>query len=161
MQKDKFKAAVERLNAGAEIPTVAASLIECYWKAISQHAKQQGTNVAICVSPLVTADSAEMPQNPELQFALMLRCGLLDALVERGTLDDYMADESKRKRVFAAAATLPCNGNDLSDALAQRILRNSPVETAEKADEEFKKAGYDLDRPKVGEAFKQWIRDHC
>lgn len=126
--------------------------------------RKQGKNTGLpeqSVSPLVTADSAEMPQNPELQFALMLRCGLLDALVERGTLDDYMADESKRKRVFAAAATFPCNGNDLSDALAQRILRNSPVETAEKADEDFKKAGYDLDRPKVGEAFKQWIRDHC
>src|SRR5215471_9149525 len=113
MQEDEFKAAIERLNAGAEIPAVAPSLIECYWNAISQLPKQQGMSVGICVGGFPTVDHAEMPQNPEQQLALMSRYGLLDALVRRGILDDCMADEAIRKRVFAAAATFPFNANDL------------------------------------------------
>jgi uncharacterized repeat protein (TIGR03803 family) len=61
---------------------------------------------------------------------------LLDALVERGSLIDYMENESLRKQVFAAAATIPCDKNDLGEAL-------------------------DLDQPKVGQKFIEWMSSHC
>jgi hypothetical protein len=94
-------------------------------------------------------------------FALMARYALLDALVERGTLNDYMDDESLRKRAFAAAATIPCDKNDLGEALAQRTLRNSTPDVVERTKEEARQAGWDLDRPKVGEKFIEWIHSHC
>jgi hypothetical protein len=68
---------------------------------------------------------------------------------------------SGRKRVFAAAATIPCDKNDLAEALAERVLRDASPEVVERAKEEPKNAGQDIDRPKIGEKFIDWIRAHC
>jgi hypothetical protein len=63
--------------------------------------------------------------------------------------------------VFAAAATIPCDKNDLGEALAQRMLRNSSPDVVERTKDEALQAGWDLDRPKVGETFIEWMRSHC
>jgi len=72
-----------------------------------------------------------------------------------------MEDESLRKRVFAAAATVPCNKNDLGEALALRMLRDSPPDIVEKAKEETRQAGCNADHPKVGNKLIEWMRDNC
>lgn len=92
---------------------------------------------------------------------MMMRYAMLDALVDRGILDEYMKDESLRKKVFAAAALFPCDKNDLGEALAQRLARDSPPDVAQKTSEEFRQAGYDPDHPKVGGKFIDWMRDNC
>jgi hypothetical protein len=89
----------------------------------------------------------------------MVRYALLDALIERGVLDEYMKDEPLR--VFAAAASLPCNKEDLTEALAQRLLHEASPEVAEKAIAKMKEAGYDLNHPNVCKKFIEWMRDNC
>ena len=72
-----------------------------------------------------------------------------------------MKDESARKHVFAAAATIPCDKNDLAEALAERLLRDPSPEVLERTKEEAKIAGWDIDRPKIGDKSISWIRSHC
>ena len=91
---------------------------------------------------------------------MVMRYALLDALVERGILDEFMKDESLRKKVFAAAALVPCDKNDLGEALAQQLALNSPPDVAQKTREDLRRAGYDPDHPKVGGKFIDWMRDN-
>jgi len=72
-----------------------------------------------------------------------------------------MKDEPGRKHVFAATATIPCNKEDLAEAAAERILRDASPEMLERAKEDAKNAGQDLDRPRIGEKIVDWIRAHC
>jgi hypothetical protein len=92
---------------------------------------------------------------------MMMRYALLDALVERGILDEYMKNESLRKKVFATAALFPCDKNDLGEALAQRLARDSSPDVAQKTWEELRQAGYDPVYPKVSGKFIDWMRDNC
>jgi hypothetical protein len=160
MQIDDLDAAVERINAGAEVATVEPSLIEYMWKRISSIPKEQrqSTSAGFCG---VLADPDRFPQNPDQQAAMMIRYALLNALVERGILDDYMKDESLRQKVFAAAALFPCDKNDLGEAVAQRLVRDSSPDVVQKTDEEFRQAGYAPEHPKVGGNFIEWMRHNC
>lgn len=161
MQDDAFGAATERINSGAEIPTVSPSLIEHLWVAISRIPKPQSQHTAIGLGAFALCDPDALPKNPEQRVAMMARYALLDALVERGILSEYMEDEALRKKVFAAAASLPCNKNDLGEALAEKLLRDSPPERLEEAQKELSEAGYDPTHLKVAEKFIEWMHDRC
>lgn len=154
MHKDDIAAAVERLNAVAEIPAIAPSLIEAMWNGINCVPREERQRM------MMTGVMVDPTQIPEQTVALSLRYGLLDALIERGALDDYMMIDSERCKVFTAAATFPCNAEDLLDAMSQRIVRESPEQAAQKT-KELTEEGYDLDQPKVVEVLKQWMREHC
>jgi hypothetical protein len=160
MENDELRAACERINSGAQIATIEPSQIEHVWEVVSHIPIERRQNTTIGLTA-ARGNPDFAPSNPDQQFALMARYALLDALVERGTLNDYMDDESLRKRAFAAAATIPCDKNDLGEALAQRTLRNSTPDVVERTKEEARQAGWDLDRPKVGEKFIEWIHSHC
>ena len=157
MDTDGLNLAAEQINSGAQIPTIEPSQIEHVWEVLSRIPRR--TNTAIGLTA-VCANLDFAPKSPDEQVALMTRYALLDALLERGVLKDYMNDESARKHVFAAAATLPCDKNDLAEALADRMLRDASPEVVERTREEMKNAGWDIDRPKIGEKFLGWIRSH-
>jgi len=163
MQGDDLHAATERITAGAQIAQVEPSQIGHVWEAISHipiEARQNTAAIGLDVDAAFgNPDLA--PRNPEQQVALMARYWLLDAIVERGILDAYMSDDSLRKRVFAAAATIPCDQNDLVEVLAQRSLRKSAPEVAQKVEQEMRQAGCDPDHPKVCDKFMEWMRDNC
>lgn len=157
---DDLRALAEEINAGAQIPTIEAAQIEQVWEALSRipvnRRKSEDIGfTGVCVNPALA------PKNAEEEVALMARYALLNALLERGFLNDHMNDESARKRVFVAAATLPCDTNDLGEALAERLLCDKPADVVERTREELKNAGWDLNRPKVVEKFVSWIHNHC
>lgn len=161
MPIDDLSAATERINAGAEIASVEPSLIEHMWQAISSIPKEQRQSTGVGLHAVALGDPDRLPQNPDQRVAMLMRYALLDALVERGILDEYMKNESLRKKVFAAAAQFPCDKNDLGEALAQRLARDSPPDVAQKTREEFRQAGCDPDHPKVSGKFIDWMRDNC
>lgn len=161
MQSNDVRAATEHFNTGAEIPSVEPFAIEKLWEAIRSIPKEQRQNTAMGLGFLAQGDPDCLPQSPELQVAMTLRYTLLDALVERGILDTCIEDESMRKKVFSAAASFPCNQEDLGELLMQRLLRDSPPDAAQKTTEELRQAGYDPGNPKVGERFIEWMRNNC
>jgi hypothetical protein len=157
MPTDDLNAAVDRINAGAEIATVDPSLIEYIWKKISSIPKElrqraSGGHLAVLAEP------DRMPQSGDQRAAMMMRYSILNALVERGILDEYMKDESLRQKVFAAAALFPCDKHDLGEAVTQRPVRESSTDVVQKTVEE---AAYDPEHPQVGEKFIEWMRHHC
>ena len=160
MEEHGMEAALKRINAGALIPTIEPSQIEHVWERLGplrRETRQPGTIglTAVC------ANSEFAPKNPAEQIALSIRYALLDALVERGVLDDYMNDPSARQHVFVAAATIPCDGIDLAGALARKGLREASRDLVEQTIEEPKNAGSDVARPGIDEKFIDWIRSHC
>jgi len=171
METDDPNAVTDRINAGAEIASVEPSLIEHMWQAISSipREQRQGRTVeilfkastAVDLHAVAHGDPDLLPQDPAQRVAMMMRYALLDALVERGILDEFMKDESLRKKVFAAAALFPCDKNDLGEALAQQLPLNSPPDVAQKTSEDFRQAGYDPEHPKVSGKFIDWMRDNC
>src|SRR5215831_8358484 len=57
--------------------------------------------------------------------------------LSNAALNDYRKkDESARKHVFAAAATIPCDKNDLAEALAERLMRDASSDVLEQTKEE-------------------------
>ena len=152
-------AATERLNAGAQIAQVEPSLIERMWKALGRIPRNQGQTAGVYVAAQL--DPGLAPPSPEQRLAMMMRYALLNALIERGILDDYMKDETLRKKVFATAARLPCDKNDLQEAVAERVLRESPPDIARNTKEELERDGYDPYHLKVADKFIAWIRDNC
>jgi hypothetical protein len=155
---NEMNAATERINAGAPIAPIDPSLIERVWKATSRIPRPTGQHVSICLQAVASEDPKLA--TPDQEVAFMVRYGLLDALIERGLLDELMQDESSRKRVFEAAATLPCDKNDFAEAVAEKLLRDSPPEIAKQTAEELKLAGYDPNHLKIFDRFIAWIRDH-
>lgn len=153
MQPDDLNAVTEQINAGAEIVTVEPSLIEQMWKAMSSipNELRQGTSTGL--HAVASAGPSHLPQNPEQRVGMVVRYALMNALIERGILGDYMNDETQRKKVFAAAAQFPCDKNDLGEAVAQKL--------DQKTNEELRQTGYDPDHPKVAERFIAWMHEHC
>ena len=153
-----LEAATDRLNAGAQIAQVEPSLIEHMWKALSRIPRNQGQPTGF-VAARLEPDLA--PRNPEQKLAMMARYALLNALIERGILDDYMKDETLREKVFAAAARLPCDKNDLLEAVAERVLQQSPPGITQQTKEDLAHLGYDPQHLKVADKFIAWMRDNC
>lgn len=157
--EDGFSAAVERLNSGAPIPAVEPSQIEHVWELVSRIPLDRRKNASVGLTA-VCGNLDYAPMNPDEQVALMTRFALLDALLERGILNDYMKAEPQRKHVFFAAATIPCDKLDLAEAMSERMMRDASPEVVERTKEEAKNAGWDIDRPKIGKKFIDWIRTH-
>lgn len=157
--QERSRAATTRLNAGEQIPEVEATWIEQMWDVRSRIPPEKREHTAIGLGAIAGGDPSQI--DPEHRVALMARCLLLDAIVELRVLDDYMNEESKRKKVFAAAASIMCNKNDLGEALAQKHIPESPADMAEKMKQELRAAGCDPDHPKIGDRFIRWMRDSC
>jgi hypothetical protein len=153
MQIDDLNVVTEQINAGAEVASVDPGLIGQMWKALSSIPKELLQNTSMGLHAMASGDPDRLPQNPEQRVGMMVRYALMNALIDRGLLDDYMKDEAQRKKVFATAALFPCDKNDLGEAMAQKLNQ--------KTNEELRQAGYDPDHPKVGERFIAWMREHC
>jgi hypothetical protein len=161
MQIEALNAVTEQINAGAEVASVEPVLIEQMWKAMSSIPRELRQGTLTGVHAVAPVDPGSLPQVPEQRVGMMVRYAVMDALIERGILDEYMKDEAQRKKVFAAAALFPCDKNDLGEAVAQQLARIQPSEIAQKTHEELQQGGYDPEHPKVGERFIAWMRDHC
>src|SRR3954447_2216499 len=92
--------ATERLNAGAPIPPIDPALIERVWTVMSQLPADQRQHTSICLGAI--ADPASMPlmpSTPDQMVGLMSRSAMLEALTARGIFDEYLHDESLRKKL--------------------------------------------------------------
>jgi hypothetical protein len=154
-----LQAALERVNAGAPIATIDPYLVERMWEAFSRIPRQERQQPAGMIGAKL--DPSLAPQGPEQKLGMMLRYTLLNRLIERGVLDEYMKDEASRKKVFAAAASMPCDQHDLIEAVAETVLRESPQDVREKKKEELSQAGYDPEQLKVADRFIEWMRINC
>lgn len=157
-QKD-LEAALERLNAGFPMAAIDPYLVERMWEALSRIPRDERQHTTAMIGAKLDPDLA--PQNAEQKLAMMTRYALLNALIEAGILDEYMKDEASRRKVFTAAALLPFDHNDLQEAVAARVLHQTPPEVRQEKKEELRQAGYDPDHLKVADKFIAWMHNHA
>ena len=152
--RKRMDAVAARVNAGEEIPEVDPSRIEHMWDVMSRIPRGQNKTIGLGAAG---GDPNARQTDIEEQVAVVFRCKILEALVDRGVLNDFMKDEEGRKKLFVAAATLKCDKNDFGEALAQESIREAPPEVREKMKEELRLAGCDPDHPAIVEKFITWI----
>ncbi len=155
--REREEAATERLNAGEQVPEVDAAWIERIWEVMQRIPRDKRQHMAIGLGAIAGPDRPQI--GPEERLALMVRYMLLDAVIEYGVLNEYMDDEVQRKKVFAAAASIRCDKDDVAEAVAQRQIRESPAAVAEKVKEEFRTAGCAPDHFGIGDRYIEWMRD--
>jgi hypothetical protein len=155
MQNDDAAAAA-RVTAGEPVAPVEFSLIERAWNDLSRFPRDPPQKVGHLTA--IAGNNPDLPSlNPDQRIAFAVRYALLDVLIRAGLLDRYMEDATLRHKVFAAAATLPCDINDFGEVMMLKRLRESPPDVVEKMIEEMGQAGYDPDHPKLGEKFIAWM----
>lgn len=157
------RATYERFNSGAPIPAVNPSDLRQLCEATrclnAEHPPRRDSAVGLSLYAALGFEAA--CESPEHWVPIQLRCQLLSALIERGVLKEYQRGEELDERVFHAAATMPCDKNDLGEAMLPQALANFPAETVAKAKEEMLANGYDPNTPNVDGKFLDWLREHC
>jgi len=153
----------EQFNSGAPIPTVTVSDMKQMWDAMRRMSAEVPTrpNTAIGVGVYALYGVEAASRGAEHFFPVMLRHTLLSALVDKGVLREHLTGESLDEKAFRAAATMPCDKNDLAEALLERMLAQSPPDVVAKAQAEMSAVGYDPNKPKVVAKFLAWLSDHC
>lgn len=158
-QFEDFNKAITRVNEGEAIPPVDASCIERWWNVVSSIPKEQREHVAFGAGAFGISDPEAEPLTGEQKLAVTVRFAILSALNERGVLDEYMKEESSRKKVFRAIASIQCDKNDFGEAVAERAIRNLPVEQQKEANEQFRKVGYDPEHLRIVEKIEVLMRE--
>jgi len=160
---EKLRVQTEDLNRGAPIPTVNASDIEQLWYAMPRINADfpPRPNVATGMGVVASYGVDAAVDRPEEFFSVSQRYQLLSFLVEKGVLNEYKHGEELDKRVFRAAATMPCNLQDVGEAVFPLLFSQSPPELVAKAKEGMLAHGYDPDKPNLPGKFLNWLRDNC
>jgi hypothetical protein len=150
MDIHELAAAMHETLQRADIPAVDSSALKQMSKAVTQilaHSKSKATGLEV----LAAFGFDPTSLTPQQFAALDSRQTILLSLLQRGVLNDYMLDEASSERVFAAAATFPCDGGDFAEAVYQLERSKSPTEVAEKMKQEMRQHGDDPDKPGVDE----------
>jgi hypothetical protein len=82
----------------------------------------------------------------------MFRCQLLSSLVKRGVLREYAADDLNDS-VFRAAAAMPLDKDELSEALTLLHLLQSPEDVRSTTIQSLRSEGYDPENPRIDSKF--------
>jgi hypothetical protein len=158
MNHDAENQALEKLNAGDPIPSTDAAYLKKAWEALRDLPAERRGKVALGAQFIFGDAAPDLTTVDPSQFlAFGMRLAILQALIERGALNDYMQDDAQRAKVFHAAATMPCNKYDFAEAMSQQMLRDSPPDVAAKTKEEMLAGGLDPDHPKVIAKFIAWM----
>ena len=163
MEADDVHALSEQFNRGAPVPAVEPADLKQMWTAVRSHEAKFGCRPghAVGAGALGFDQSSRGPGFAADFFAITTRQWLLGALVKRGVLKDYQRGAELDDRVFRAAATMPCNIDDLGEAMMPLKLADQPPEVVSQVKKECLEHGFDLDRPKVDVKFLAWMRDRC
>ncbi len=150
-------------NNGLPIPPVAVADMKQMWAGMRRMSAdtplRPDTATSLGVYASYGSDAAS--RGVEEFMPVALRHALLDALLKRGALNDYMQADEPTEKLFLAAATIPCNGQDLWEALAKFKLSQMPTEAAAKARQDMSAEGHDPDTFEIDRKFLDWIRENC
>jgi hypothetical protein len=155
----KVRALWEQLDSGGPIQPVSASDLKQLWDASrcikADMPLRPDTAIGLGVYAACGVDAAA---DPERMMAVHWRHTVLSDLVDRGFLDSYFHDNEPEEKVFAAAAAIPCNEEDLHQVLMKQLFSQLPPEQAAQAKEAMRSEGCDPDRPKIAAKFLDLLR---
>lgn len=94
----------------------------------------------------------------EKHFALSMRFYLLQSLLERNVLRDYLQGDELPDAVFAAVAEMPCDKEEFGEAVVQLTMKRQPDADYSELKREMIAHGYDPDAPKIDAKFLLWLQ---
>ena len=159
VRTDNWAELMEQFDSGAPIPTANLSDMKQMWDASRRMQPKPNSAMGLVGYAAYGVDAAT--GGAEKFIPLWLRGNLLAALVARGVLNDHLHGDELDEKVIRAAAIMPCNKDDLAEAVVQLRLAQSPAEVVAKAKEEMRAKGYDADKPRIDDKFFAWMRDNC
>jgi hypothetical protein len=159
-KSELFRAMIKQLNEGAPIAPVSASDVKQLWDATRRMNSDMppSSDVRIGLAVYAAYGFEAASAGPEQFMPIQWRHRLMSALVERGVLDDYKHGEELDEKVFRAAATIPCNKEDIGETMMPLIFAQISAEDAQKAKQEMLAGGYDPDKPNIDRKFLDWLR---
>ena len=92
------------------------------------------------------------------QAAVTIRLLLLQSLFERDVLRDYLRDGELPDEVFAAVAEIPCDKEEIGEAIVQLRMKQDADAAYSEMKREMIANGYDPDTPKIDAKFLGWLR---
>ena len=161
-QVESLQTMAKQFNDGAPISPVSTSDLKQLWE-VSRRINADmppRPDVAMGLGIFAAYGFEAASAGPEIYMPIQWRCELLVSLIERGVLKDYVHGEELDKKVFVAAATMPCDKTDVAETMLPLLLAK-PSEIAEKAKENMRAEGYDPDRPNFDSKFLDWLQNNC
>ncbi len=160
-RSEVLQAVIKQFNDGAPIAPVSASDIKQLWDATRRMNADMPPSAevrAIGLSVYAAYGFEAASAGPEQFMPIQWRHTLMSALVERGVLDDYKNGGELDEKVFRAAATIPCNKEDIGETMMPLVFAQISAEDGKKAKEEMLAGGYDPDKPNIDGKFLDWLR---
>jgi len=155
---------MKRFNReGGPVPAVDPGALEQVWQATQRMEAVVGSRpktMGLGARAGYGVDVSSLGTITVHQVAVALRVRLLSSLFHRGVLRDYLLGDKLKEEVFRSAATIPCDKEELGEALILLHLAQSPEDIAAKGMEQLRAEGYDPEKPKIDCKFLAWVRAH-
>jgi len=163
LDREGLEAAMAGFSAGETIPAVDSAIIKKMVKAgnAMMSDAQLTSNPAIGLAAYAGYGFDASSLRPQELLAVSFRVHLLDALIRRGVLNEYLQDETLCEKLYLAAATIPLDENGLAEALLLLELTQAPAETATKVRKELMQEGCDTGTPEIDKKFVAWLKERC
>ena len=162
MPADDFANFAERFNReGGPIPETDADHLKQMWKGVRVADANFADTTKTCGLGALGLAPADLGNPSTAEFSvLFLRLNLLRALFKRDVLRDYLVGGELRDEVFRAAAGIPCDKDELAEALIHATWDIFPAEAVSEFKAKMVSEGYDPDAPRMDAKFLSWLREH-
>ena len=153
----------ERFNReGGPIPAVDPHALEQVWQAMQRMEADASSRTKTMGLGALAGYGVDVSvlAPPANHLAIMLRVGLLSSFLHRGLLSDDLLGGKLNEAIFRSAATLPCDKEELAEAMIRLHLAQSPEDIAAKGMDLLRAGGYDPEKPRIDAKFLAWVRAH-
>jgi hypothetical protein len=150
---------VERFNReGGPVPAADPEHLKMLWSRMRELEQLRDPGKTYGLGALGLDASFLGESAREKHFALTMRLYLLQSLLERDVLRDYLQDGELPDEVFATAAEIPCDKEEFGEAVVQLTMKQYPDADYSEMKREMIAHGYDPDAPKIDAKFLAWLR---
>ena len=156
-RQEENDAAMKRFDDGAPLPAVDPDYLQRMWEIMPGLDENKAIGLGAIAGGMGSGVST---LQGDTMIALMMRAMLLKSLAARGVFRAYGDGDGMRPEVFLATATIPCNRDDVAEALGLDQLAKLPPEQAAPVLELMRTEGYDPQHPRIDEKILAWMRDN-
>jgi hypothetical protein len=151
---------VERFNReGGPVPEANPDLMKKMWTR-TREAGLRGDATKTSGLGAIGIDASELGDAPrDAMTVLIVRLQLLQSLFERNVLREYLHGDELVDEVFKAAATLPCDKEEIGEAIVQLMMKHRPEADFSELKSEMIAHGYNPEAPKIDSKFLAWMRN--
>lgn len=161
MPEDQTTNFLDRFNnEGGPVPEANPNHLKLMWNRGREAARMADLSTRTFGLGAIGLDASDLGDEPKDKLgALTIRLALLQSLFERNVLRDYVHGDEFTDEVFQAAASIPCDKEDVGEAIVPFAMKLCPDMDHSELKREMIEHGYDPERPKIDSKFIAWMRN--